>query len=167
MIASCKTRVTQALVAAGVPAANVFIRESDLGQHRLVPSAVLVAGGDLFEKDGTLTARWVNEETRRVIHRRRQKRRRLQIAVMLFAATQEAADAILEAALIELGPAFVEPGSGNPIRVERVVPTWLDEKSIQRAESRCTAGLEFHGGVYKDAAKLLHTAVRSVPAGLL
>jgi hypothetical protein len=86
----------------------------------------------------------------KTLKRRRTHTRTLYISVDIVAESEEAAEALILAAMVAL-PKSIDDGSGNSVIVTRVMPEWISDASrMRRRNSGAIAGFMFQGGIYAD-----------------
>lgn len=149
MIATCKTKLTAALVAAGLDAGCIYESLSDGQAHQQPPSVVLVAGDEDWQPDGTLVGREVDTDNETITHRVRDFCVKFTVKVLVSHTSQADGHALLVDMFRELGGQF-EDSDGNPIRVERVKARWKETPSQLTEAEAVDAGVMFSGGTYTD-----------------
>lgn len=151
------------LIAAGVPAVAIFTEAAAARTHQGRLSALILTGPHTFTPDGTVMGTWVSEDESEKTIRRRTHVQAVQMAVILTAASELAASALIADVTQRLGAGFLDADepTANFIRAGRVTPGWLDyhEHGRTPGASRSSAlagatgavvGFNFQGGLYQD-----------------
>lgn len=179
MIAACKSALREQLIDASVPAAAIFTEAAAARGHQGRLSALILTGPHTLTPDGTVVGAWVSDDEETKTIRRRTHVQAVQFAVVLTAASEAAASAIIDQVTQGIGKGFRdgELETSNHIRAGRVTPGWLDyheqgrtpgasRSSLLAGTTGVIAGFNFVGGLYVDRTDPVVADVRpeaSVP----
>ncbi|MBI5939719.1 MAG: hypothetical protein HY859_04765 [Caulobacterales bacterium] len=160
MIAEIKTRIAAVLLEAE-PAIKILTEaEAEAQYDRTIPAAVILAGQETAEPDGSVVAKSTLDGVRSIL--RKKYARKLPLRVMIHAAGEAGAEALYEELLAGISPG-IHDANGHFCRLEKATCDFVDDRDKLRQGSHADIQLEFSGGVYRVETATLLTAVEATP----